>query len=94
MKQSLLDKLACPFDKSDLLIKIFKKNDEEILEGILTCPHCLRYYPIVYGLPIMSPDEYREISYELPLVEKWGEKLLVENGSSTFQLIIEKQLDG
>lgn len=92
MKQSLLSKLACPFDKCDLSIKVFKKDHEEILEGILTCKHCQRYYPIIYGIPIMSPDEYREISYELPLIEKWGERLLNENGSPAFQLATEKQL--
>lgn len=93
MKQSLLSKLACPFDKGDLSIKIFKKNQEEILEGFLMCRHCQRYYPIIYGIPVMSPDEYREISYESPLIAKWGERLLIENGSPTFKLIIEKQLD-
>lgn len=93
MKQSLLNKLACPFDKGDLSIKVFKKDQEEILEGVLTCKHCQRYYPIIYGIPIMSPDEYREISRELPLIEKWGESLLIENGSPTFQLNIKKQLD-
>ena len=93
MKQSLLSKLACPFDKGDLSIKIFEKNQEEILEGVLTCKHCQRYYPIIYGIPIMSPDEYREMSRELPLIEKWGERLLIENGSPTFRLIIETQLD-
>ena len=92
MKQSLLNKLACPFDKGDLSIKVFKKNQEEILEGLLTCGHCQRYFPIIYGIPIMSPDEYREISRELPLIEKWGESLLIENGSPTFQLV-SKQLD-
>ena len=74
------------------MIKVFKKNQEEILEGLLTCGHCHRYYPVVYGIPIMSPDEYREISRELPLIEKWGESLLIENGSPTFQLV-SKQLD-
>lgn len=92
MKQSLFNKLACPFDKGDLSIKVFKQNQEEILEGILTCEHCQRYYPIIYGIPIMSPDEYREISRELPLIEKWGASVLIKNGSPTFQLEL-KRLD-
>jgi uncharacterized protein YbaR (Trm112 family) len=92
MKQSFLNKLACPFDKQDLSIKIYKQDQDEILEGILTCNHCKRYYPILYGIPIMSPDEYREISLEAPLLEKWGERLLIEGGTPVFQLNTEKQL--
>jgi uncharacterized protein YbaR (Trm112 family) len=93
MKQSLLSRLACPFDKADLSIKIFQENQEEILEGILTCTHCQRYYPIIYGIPVMSPDEYRELSLEMPLIEKWGERLLAENASSAFQLMSRDKLD-
>jgi uncharacterized protein YbaR (Trm112 family) len=73
MKTSLLNKLCCPQDKQDLDLKIFiKKEDGEILEGLLTCPGCQRYYPIVYGIPIMTPDEYREKTLEEPLLKKWG----------------------
>ena len=86
MKLPFLNKLACPFDKNDLTIKIFKQEQEEILEGILTCAHCQRYYPIVQGIPIMSPDEYREIRLEIPLLEKWGETLRVKNDKPVFQL--------
>ena len=87
MKQSFLDKLACPFDKHDLQIKIHKREEGEILEGILTCQHCKRYYPIVHGIPIMSPDEYREINLEIPILEKWGETALLENNKTLFQLL-------
>lgn len=86
MKLPFLNKLACPFDKNDLTIKIFKQEQEEILEGILTCAHCQRYYPIVQGIPIMSPDEYREIRLEIPLLETWGETLRVKNDKPVFQL--------
>lgn len=92
MKRSFLNKLACPFDKNDLSIKIYKQDQEEILEGVLTCNQCQRYYPILHGIPIMSPDEYREISLEAPLLEKWGESVQIENGSPVFQLNTEKQL--
>jgi uncharacterized protein YbaR (Trm112 family) len=93
MKILFLDKLACPFDKRDLSIKIFKQEQDEILEGILVCEHCHRYYPIVQGIPIMSPDEYREAQLETPLLEKWGECLQIENGKPVFRLVPGKQLD-
>ena len=59
MKTSLIKKLACPFDKKDLDLKIIRQEGDTIVEGIFTCTHCKRYYPIIYGIPIMSPDEYR-----------------------------------
>ena len=72
MKTQLLQKLCCPFDKSELHIEIIKEIDQEVLEGILTCTDCGRYYPIIYGIPIMTPDEYREKSLEQPMLQKWG----------------------
>lgn len=85
MKDSLLDKLCCPQDKQDLTLQVFvKKEDGSVQEGLLSCSHCGRYYPIVYGIPIMTPDEYRERALEEPLLEKWnlklgqGEKFLLE----------------
>lgn len=75
MKQSLVNKLCCPFDKEDLELRIFIKDTEgNIKEGMFTCKHCKRYYPVVYGVPIMSPDEYREPLLETPLLEKWENK--------------------
>jgi uncharacterized protein len=91
MKIKFLDKLACPFDKHDLEIKIYKEEQDEILEGILTCEHCHRYYPILHGIPIMSPDEYRQVNLEIPILDKWGEKLLLKNDGQTFQLTDKKQ---
>lgn len=85
MKQSFLDKLACPFDKHDLKITVYKKQEEEILEGILTCKHCQRYYPIIHGIPIMSPDEYREINLEKPLLEKWRNTIVIKEGKPTLR---------
>lgn len=84
MKTSFLKKLACPFDKADLDLKIVKQEEDEIMEGVLTCPQCQRYFPIVYGIPIMSPDEYREKSLEQPLLKRWG--LLTQSRSKQFTL--------
>ena len=73
MRKSLLTKLCCPVDKNDLEHQVFKEDEQgDIMEGLLTCPKCHRYYPIIYGLPIMTPDEYREKSLESPILEKWG----------------------
>lgn len=76
MKQSTIDKLCCPFDKADLHLQIITKDlEENVIEGIFTCKTCNRYYPIVKGVPIMSPDEYREEQLEQPMLENWQQYL-------------------
>lgn len=85
MQRKLLEKLCCPFDKSELNITVYSEDDnEEILEGLLTCTTCNRYYPIIYSIPIMSPDEYRELQLELPVLERWG--LKVDESTNSFVL--------
>ncbi|AYL97982.1 Trm112 family protein [Mucilaginibacter celer] len=72
MQLKTIKKLCCPFDKSDLDLQVLAKDTKQnIIEGILTCNACNRKYPIVYGVPIMAPDEYRQIQLEQPIVEKW-----------------------
>jgi uncharacterized protein len=76
MTLSTFSKLCCPVDKSDLELNIFLQDiDKNIIEGLLTCSHCKRYYPIIHGVPVMSPDEYREKELELPLIKKWQHQL-------------------
>ncbi|AEI49622.1 Trm112 family protein [Runella slithyformis] len=76
MKPSFIHKLCCPFDKQDLSLTIIKKDMEgNIIEGLLTCESCRRYYPIVYGIPIMNPDEYREPQLEEPILKRWSKQL-------------------
>jgi len=73
MRKTLLDKLCCPFDKNDLEINIFNEDDQgEVQEGLMFCPECSRYYPVIFGIPIMTPDEYRQKSLEAPIMERWG----------------------
>ncbi len=80
MKASLLNKLCCPVDKKDLEIKVFATYEEdEIIEALMTCPECKRYYPVIYGIPIMTPDEFREKSLEEPTLRKWGYRLKESN---------------
>jgi len=93
MQRTLLDKLCCPFDKGDLNIKIYNElEDGEIHEGLLTCPTCQRYYPIVYGIAIMTPDEYRQMELEQPLLQKWGVELQIEGDRFRLEENIEQPL--
>jgi len=72
MRLKTIEKLRCPFDKQNLELQVLVKDTEQnVLEGILTCNTCKRKYPIVYGVPIMSPDDYRQIDLEQPIMEQW-----------------------
>jgi uncharacterized protein YbaR (Trm112 family) len=76
MKSNLIQKLCCPFDKKELELQVFVKDlDDHIIEGLFTCTNCKRYYPIVYGVPIMSPDEYRQKELEVSVLKRWENKL-------------------
>ncbi|WP_161888590.1 Trm112 family protein [Pontibacter russatus] len=86
MNPSLLNKLCCPLDKQELESKVFVQHENgDIIEGLLTCPACRRYYPIIYGIPILTPDEYREKALEEPILKKWG-LALTESGAGSFLL--------
>jgi uncharacterized protein len=72
MRTKTINKLCCPFDKSDLKLTIIRHEmGGNILDGILSCKSCDRVYPIVKGIPVMSPDEYREQKLEQPLLDSW-----------------------
>lgn len=90
MRIETIEKLCCPFDKSDLTLKIITKDKQNsVLEGILSCADCKRVYPIVTGIPIMNPDEYRDFDRERPMLQKW-EKLLETEQGETSKLLKEK----
>lgn len=75
MRVETIQKLCCPFDKGELDLKITVKDiDGKVQEGLLTCHYCMRYYPIVSGIPIMVPDEFRERKLEEPFLNKIGMK--------------------
>lgn len=71
MRIETIQKLCCPFDKADLHFKPITMEEDRVMEGVLLCTHCDRVYPIVSGIPIMSPDEYRDFNMERPLLEHW-----------------------
>ena len=74
IKRKLMDILACPIDKYyPLQLHVFEE-EKEIVEGIITCPKCLRWYPIRDEIPEMLPDELREEKDELPFLRKWKDK--------------------
>ncbi len=71
IKRKLMDILACPMDKYyPLELHVFEEKDE-IVEGVIICPKCLRWYPIRDEIPEMLPDELRDEKDELSFLRKW-----------------------
>jgi len=76
MQRRLLDILACPIDKNyPLTLLEFDVRGDVIVEGVLTCPKCSRYYPIIDEIPVMLPDNLRNKKEDLGFLEKWTSKL-------------------
>lgn len=88
LKYELLDILACPIDKSYPL-KLFVLSEErrevktkdgvvswvEVVDGVLACPSCGRWYPIIDEIPELLPDELRDRDREIKFLEKHARKL-------------------
>jgi uncharacterized protein YbaR (Trm112 family) len=76
MKKKLLDILACPIDKHyPLDLMEFNTRDEIIIDGVLLCTECRRYYPIIDEIPVMLPDDLRSKNEDINFLNKWKEKL-------------------
>jgi uncharacterized protein YbaR (Trm112 family) len=74
MKRKLMDILACPIDKyHPLELHVFEEKDE-VVEGVIVCPKCLRWYPIRDEIPEMLPDELRKEADDLPFLQKNKDK--------------------
>ena len=71
MNRKLLDILACPIDKSHPL-ELFenKSDDEKIIDGVLYCQQCSRFFPIINEIPIMLPDELRNKKQDIEFLKK------------------------
>jgi uncharacterized protein YbaR (Trm112 family) len=85
MKKSMLDILACPIDKYYPL-ELFDINSktDDVIEGILFCTKCNRYYPIKEEIPVMLPDELRKRQEDLDFLRKWQSRIpekVIKQGS-------------
>ena len=76
MNKKLLEILACPIDKHHPLELCECKTKEDIiLEGVLFCTKCSRFFAIIEEIPIMLPDELRDKSHEISFLKRNREKL-------------------
>ncbi len=85
MNRTMMDILACPIDKNyPLELFEIKEKGNIILEGVLFCVKCSRFFPIIEEIPIMLPDDLRDKKMELGFLNKNKEKIpekIITNGS-------------
>jgi uncharacterized protein YbaR (Trm112 family) len=76
MNKKMMEMLACPIDKH-FPLEIFEANSKEqiILEGVIYCSKCSRFYPIIEEIPIMLPDELRNKDQDIEFLKKNQSKL-------------------
>jgi len=75
MRRKLMEILACPIDKHHPLELLIFDKKEEIVEGLIICPKCLRWYPIRSEIPEMLPDELRKEGEDLPFLRQWEARI-------------------
>jgi uncharacterized protein YbaR (Trm112 family) len=84
MRKSMLDLLACPMDKHyplelfEINTKEDKDDDIIIIDGILFCTQCYRFYPIIDEIPVLLPDELREKKKDIGFLQKWHDKIPIK----------------
>jgi len=47
----------------------------EVATGVLYCPNCLRWYPIIEEIPRLLPDNYRNKNEDLEFLRRYSEKI-------------------
>ena len=76
VQRKLLDILACPIDKHyPLELLEFDVRGDVIVDGVLLCTDCGRYYPIIDEIPVMLPDDLRNKNEDLQFLKRWRERL-------------------
>lgn len=76
MKRKTLDILACPIDKHfPLELFELKAEGDLIVDGVLVCTECNRYYPIIDEIAVMLPDDLRNKNEDLDFLTRYKERL-------------------
>ena len=59
MRLDLMEILVCAMCRGDLDLEVSVQNDDEIVEGTLTCKECGELFPIEDTIPNMLPPALR-----------------------------------
>lgn len=76
MKRALLDLLVCPCCEGALTCHVHSEAAvDEIIEGLLLCAQCSRWYPITGQLPELLPDHLRDADRDVELFKRSAAEL-------------------
>ena len=53
----------------------FNVKGDLILDGVLSCSQCVRYFPIIDEIPVMLPENLRNKKEDLGFLERWKARL-------------------
>ena len=87
---------ACLPEEQDLNPRVKAEEESDIIEGVLSCAHCGREYPIQNGIAFLDPASFHKkrdmvSKYEAApalssyLWSHYGDLLKDENASSAYQ---------
>ena len=63
MKKDLMDILACPVCKGEIVLHSEREEGDEVITGSLECVACNESYPIEESTPnLLPPDLRRELA--------------------------------
>ena len=71
LKKGTAPKDLIPTLEIDLNLLNAYKQRVEVEQGLLRCPKCKRWYPIVETIPQMLPDNLRHQKKDLEFLTKW-----------------------
>ena len=61
MKKDLMEILACPVCKGELVLAVDEEDGDEVVTGSLFCRQCNETYPIEEYIPNLLPPELRAL---------------------------------
>ncbi len=62
MQHTLMEILACPLCKGSLELLVEREEEDEVVEGTLSCSACDERYPVTEGIPNLLPPGMRATS--------------------------------
>lgn len=82
MRTSIVNLLACPACKHhNLELTILESANDIIVDGLLTCESCRRWYPVLDAIPVLISDRglYDELYDEFS--KKWNIDATIDNNT-------------
>ena len=87
-EKNSLELNSCFRDLEDPL-ELFEINQKKdvVIEGVIFCPKCSRFFPIMEEIPIMLPDDLRDKKHEMEFLEVGDTDL--EDGNEAYLAAVE-----